>query len=98
MLRAAAPVLGGGGCKFPDIPHALERHAGRARIGEHAADQRRTPAGTAPRRCTIFGPDLTRRRWSGRRSVRDLAPAVFVLDRGYRVPTGLDRRPLGYPF
>src|ERR1700732_1356630 len=47
MLRAAASVLGRGRRQFPDLPHPLERHAGRARARQHAHDQGRAPAGIA---------------------------------------------------
>ena len=49
MLRAAAAVLGTGRRQLPDLPHPLERHAGRLGARQHAADQRRIIAGAAPR-------------------------------------------------
>ena len=50
MLRAAAPVLGGGRRQLSHLPHPLERHAGGLGTRQHAADQRRAIAGIAPGR------------------------------------------------
>ena len=61
MLRTAAAVLGAGRIEFSDLSNPLERHAGRPRARQHAADQRRVAAGVAAGR--------TRRRLRGRSAI-----------------------------
>src|SRR5271169_1961104 len=55
VLRAVAPMLGGGRGELSDLPHPLERHASRPRSVQHAAAQRRAVAGIT---ADLAGKDL----------------------------------------